>query len=88
MTIDLEVKCKEYKELKRLIEVAQAEADSLADEIKAAMNGEEKIIVGAFKISHTLCQRQDIDKIKLQTEHEALYNAYLKTTSYKRFLVS
>jgi predicted phage-related endonuclease len=86
----LETKIKEYRELKRLAEEAQTAADSIADEIKSAMTeaGQEKMVVGEYKLSYTDCIRKDIDKKRLETEHKALYDAYLKETSYKRFLVS
>ena len=45
---ELTAKIREYREFKRLAEEAQAAADSIADEIKAAMTeaGESKMIVG------------------------------------------
>ena len=48
----LEAKIREYREMKRLAEEAQAMADSLADEIKAAMAeaGESKMTVGEYKL--------------------------------------
>ena len=87
---NLESKLYEYKELKRMIEEMQNMADSIADEVKKAMDEaeQESMIIGAFKVSHKLCVRKDIDKKKLEAEHKALYDAYLKQTTYKRFLVS
>ena len=87
---DLEAKVKEYREMKRLAEEAQAVADAIADELKAAMTeaGETKLIVGEYKLSYTDCKRTDIDKKALQAEQADIYAAYLKETSYKRFSVA
>jgi predicted phage-related endonuclease len=87
---NLESKIKEYREMKRLAEEAQTAADSIADELKAAMTeaGETKLIVGEYKLSYTDCTRRDIDKKALQADHADIYTAYLKETSYKRFAVA
>lgn len=86
---NLESKIKEYREMKRLAEEAQAAADSIADELKQAMTecGESKLIVGEYKLSYVDCTRKDIDKKALQAEHADIYAAYLKVTNYKRFAV-
>jgi len=83
-------KIKAYREYKRLAEEAQAMADAIADELKAAMteSGESKLIVGEYKLSFTDCKRTDIDKKALQTDHADIYAAYLKETTYKRFCVA
>jgi len=60
----LEAKIREYRELKRMAEEAQAMADAIADEIKAAMNeaGESKMVVGEYKLSYTEAKRETLDK--------------------------
>lgn len=86
---ELTVKIKEYGEMKRLAEEAQAAADSIADEIKAAMTeaGESKMIIGEYKLSYTECTRRDIDKKALAANNPDIYAAYLKETTNKRFSV-
>jgi len=83
-------KAKAYREYKRMAEEAEAAADSVADEIKAAMQaaGQDKMIVGEYKLSYTDYTRKDIDKKRLQAEHKALYEAYLKETTIKRFSIA
>ncbi|MDR2043569.1 MAG: hypothetical protein LBQ15_04230 [Clostridium sp.] len=83
-------KIKQYREYKRLAEEAQAMADAIADELKAAMTerGESKLIVGEYKLSYSDCKRTDIDKKALQTDHADIYSAYLKETFCKRFSVA
>jgi len=85
----LEAKIKEYREMKRLVEEAQAAAESLADEIKAAMAeaGESKMIVGEYKLSYTEAKRETLDKKRLEADLGDLAE-YTKTTYYKRFAVA
>ncbi len=87
---EIQAKCQEYREMKRLIEEAQAIADSIADELKAAMTetGENKLTVGEYKLSYSEFTRKDIDKKQLLAELPEVYATYLKETSYKRFIVS
>ena len=88
--LDIISKAKEYREMKRFIEEMQAAADSIADELKEAMNeaGESKMTVGEYKLSYIECKRVDVDKKRLENDHKALYDAYLKETVYMRFSVA
>ncbi len=87
---DIQALCQEYREYARMIEEMEAVKDSIGDKLKAYMTETEqtKAIVGQYKLSFTNVTRSDIDKKQLQAEHPEVYNAYLKETSYKRFLVS
>jgi predicted phage-related endonuclease len=90
MQNDLTAKIKEYRQYKRMAEEMLAIADSIADELKTVMleQGLERMIVDEYKLSFTTVSRKDIDKKALAEEHQEIYNAYLRETSYKRFLVS
>lgn len=83
-------KIREMREYKRMAEELLALADSIADELKAVMieANAEKMIVGEYKLSYTEISRTDIDKKRLEAEQAEIYAAYLKYSSYKRFLVS
>ena len=85
----LEARIREYRELKRMAEEAQAMADAIADEIKAAMNeaGESKMIVGEYKLSYTESKRETLDKKRLEADLGDL-TEYTKITTYKRFAVA
>jgi len=85
----LEAQIKEYREMKRLAEEANAAADSLADEIKAAMTeaGESKMTVGEYKLSYTETKRETLDKKRLEADLGDLAD-YTKVTYYKRFAVA
>ena len=65
---NLQEKIREYRELKRMAEEAQAMADAIADELKAAMTeaGESKMVVGEYKLSYTEAKRETLDKKRLQ----------------------
>jgi hypothetical protein len=86
---DLEAKAREYRELKRLAEEATAAADSIADELKAAMTeaGEDKMTIGEYKLSYTDAKRETLDKKRLEADLGDL-TEYTKTTHYKIFKVA
>jgi len=85
----LEAKIKEYWEMKRLAEEAQAAAESLANEIKAAMTeaGKSKMIVGEYKLSYIEAKRETLDKKRLEQDLGDL-TEYTKITYYKCFSVA
>ena len=89
-TQEIQAMCAEYKEYKRMIEETQSLADAIADRLKAAMTeaGEEKIIVGQYKLTYVDAIRRDIDRKRLESEHKAIFDEMLKETSYKRFSVA
>ena len=49
---DLERKCNEYREYKRLAEQAEQMRDSLRDEIIAMMQGAPEVVAGACKVMY------------------------------------
>ena len=87
---ELELKIKEYREYKRLIEETKKLADDIAEELKEVMEnaGECTMIIGEYKMHYVDVVRKDLDKKRLEAEHKALYDAYLKETVYKRFSVT
>jgi predicted phage-related endonuclease len=86
---NLQEKIREYKEMKRLAEEAQAAADSIADELKAAMTeaGQDKMIIGEYKLSYTDAKWETLDKKRLEADLGDLAE-YTKTTNYKVFKVA
>jgi len=87
---NLQEKIKEYREYARMIEEMEELKSAIADELKAAMQeaGQDKMIIGEYKLSYTDCTRKDIDKKRLEADHGDIYTAYLKETTYKRFSVA
>ena len=47
---ELEMKCRELRQLQALIDEAQAEAETIKDAIKAAMGTQEAVQAGEYKI--------------------------------------
>ena len=86
--MQLETKVREYRNYKRMRDEVDAILTTLADELKVAMDGKEKMVVGEYKLSHTPCIRKDIDKKRLEADHTSIYNDYLKEVKYMRFMIT
>ena len=80
---------KEYREYKRMIEELQDLADAIANELKAEMtaSGQDKMIVGEYKLSYTDATRETLDKKRLEADLGDL-SEYTNVTHYKRFSVA
>lgn len=85
--MNIEKLCNEYRENKRMIEELTALNEQLKADIIAAMNGQNKIIVGATKISNILVSSTRLDSTAIKTDHPDIYAAYSKDSSYYRFTV-
>jgi predicted phage-related endonuclease len=85
----LEERIREYREYSRMIEELEALKATIADELKAAMNeaGENKMVVGEYKLSYTNNKRETLDKKRLEADLGDL-TEYTKTTHYKVFKVA
>ena len=83
-------KIKLYREYKRMADEIANITDSIADDLKSFMisEGKEKIIIGEYKLSYTDITRTDIDRKRLETEYNDIFNELSTETTYKRFLVS
>lgn len=84
---DLEQKCNEYREYKRLAEQAEQMRDSLRDEIIAMMQGAPEVVAGACKVMYKDVQSVRLDNKLLKTLHPDVYAECSSKTSYKRFSV-
>ena len=86
---DMIERIREYREYKRMIEEMQSMADAIADDIKVAMTeaGQDKMIVGEYKLSYTDATRETLDKKRLEADLGDLSD-YMKVTTYKRFSVA
>lgn len=84
---DLEQKCNEYREYKRLAEQAEQMRDSLRDEIIAMMQGAPEVIAGACKVMYKDVSSVRLDSKLLKTLHPDVYAECSSKTSYKRFSV-
>ena len=84
---DLEQKCNEYREYKRLAEQAEQMRDSLRDEIITMMGGMPEVMAGACKVIYKDVQNVRLDSKLLKTLHPDVYAECSSKTSYKRFSV-
>lgn len=84
---ELEKKCNEYREYKRLAEQAEQMRDSLRDEIIAMMGGAPEVVAGACKAVYKDVQSVRLDSAALKKLYPDVYAECSKKTVYKRFSV-
>jgi len=84
---DLERKCNEYREYKRLAEQAEQMRDSIRDEIIQMMGGAPEVVAGACKAVYKDVQSVRLDSKLLKALHPDVYAECSTKTSYKRFSV-
>lgn len=89
-TIDLLGKIRSLKELEALISEAQAELDSIKDELKAEMTSRntEELDVDVFKIRYKTVKSSRFDTTAFKSTHKDLYEQYTKQTESRRFTVA
>lgn len=90
ITKDLTAKVRSLKELEALIAEAQAEADSIKDELKAEMinRNTEEMTVDVFKIRYKTVKSNRFDTTAFKSTHKELYDQYIKQTESRRFTVA
>lgn len=89
-TMDLLAKVRSLKELETLISEAQAELDSIKDELKAEMTNRntEELDVDVFKIRYKTVKSNRFDTTAFKSTHKDLYDQYVKQTESRRFTVA
>lgn len=89
-TIDLLGKIRSLKELEALISEAQAELDSIKDELKAEMTNRntEELDVDVFKIRYKTVKSSRFDTTAFKSTHKDPYEQYTKQTESRRFTVA
>ena len=87
---NMENRIREFKEFKRMAEEAQAMADAIGDELKAEMTaaGQDKMIIGEYKLSYTPYTSSRVDTAALKKELPEVAARYTKTTETRRFQVA
>ena len=89
MTIkEMETKARELRRLQALIEEAQAEAESIRDQIKAAMGDNEAVQAGEYKITYKLVTTARIDTTALKKAMPDVAQAFTKESTTRRFCVA
>ena len=85
---EMEAKARELRQLQALIEEAQAEAEALKDEIKAAMGERESVQAGEYKITWKAVTSARIDTTALKKALPDVAARFTKETTARRSLVA
>ena len=86
--MNIELLCNEYRENKRMIEELTALNEELKNQIVAAMQGKDTLIVGCTKVSNITVNSTRLDSSAIKKELPDVFTKYSKETSYKRFTVA
>ncbi len=85
---ELEMKCMELRQLQRLIEEAQAEAETIKDEIKAHMGEQEELFAGEYKITWKHVTSARLDGKALKAALPEVAERFTRSTTTRRFSVA
>ena len=88
-TIEITSKIESLRELEALISEAQAEADSIRDELKALMFAQniEELITGQYIIRYTSILSNRFDSTAFKKVMPDVYKAYTKQVISRRFSI-
>lgn len=87
-TQDIERKIKLLREMQRMAEEAQAEAEALKDEIKAYMGDSEELTAGEYKITWKRVESARVDTVALKRAMPQIAEAFTRTTTTRRFCIA
>ena len=85
---EIEAKARELRQIQKLIEEAQAEAETIKDEIKAVMGDSEAITAGEYRISWKPVTSSRIDTAALKKAAPDLCEKFTYTSTTRRFVVA
>lgn len=87
-TSEIISKARELRELQRLIEEAQQEAEAIKDEIKAVMGDTEELRAGEYKITWKSVTSSRIDTTAFKQSLPELAAKFTRETTTRRFVVA
>lgn len=87
-THELEIKCRELRQLQALIDEAQAEAETIKDAIKAAMGTQEAVQAGKYRITYKAIKTARLDAVALRKALPDVAEKFTKETTVRRFSVA
>lgn len=87
-THELEGKIRELRQLQSLIEEAQAEAETIKDEIKVFMGDSEAVRAGEYLVTWKRVEAVRLDSMALKKAAPTLYDLYAKKIVTRRFCVA
>lgn len=85
---EMEAKARELRQLQALIEEAQAEAEAIKDDLKAAMGDSEAVQAGEYKITWKPVTSARIDTAALRKALPDVAERFTKETTIRRFVVA
>jgi len=85
---EMEIKCRELRQLQALIEEAQAEAEAIKDSIKAAMGSQEALQAGEYKVTWKPVTSSRLDAAALRKALPDVAERFTKETTVRRFTVA
>ena len=85
---ELNAKIRELRELQALIEEAQAEAETIKDELKAHMGEAEELRAGEYKLTYKTVTSTRLDTKALTAALPEVAQRFSKTTTTRRFCVA
>ena len=93
-THELEMKCRELRQLQALIDEAQAEAETIKDAIKDAIKAEltrqsvDELTAGEYKVRWTVVKSSRLDTSALRKAAPELCEKFTRSVEEKRFCVA
>lgn len=87
-TNELTAKIREYRELQALIDEAQAEAETIKDQLKAHMGDSEELRAGEYKITYKAVKSARIDAAALRKALPEVAEHFTRETTTRRFCVA
>ncbi len=85
---DIIRKVKLLREMQRMAEDAQAEAEALKDEIKAYMGDSEELRAGEYRITWKAVESSRVDVKALEKAMPEVVQAFTRKTKSRRFCVA
>lgn len=87
-TNELTTKIREYRTLQALIEEAQAEAESIKNQLKAHMGDSEELRAGEYKITYKAVKSARIDAVALRKALPEVAEHFTREATTRRFCVA
>lgn len=85
---EITAKIRELKSLQALIEEAEAEAETIKDQIKTVMGDSEELRAGEYKVTYKSVTSSRIDTTALKKALPDVAEAFTKTSTARRFTVA
>lgn len=85
---ELTAKIRQLREMQRLAEEAQQEAEAIKDEIKAYMGESEELRAGEYKVTWKAVTSSRLDSKALAKALPEIAERFTKTSTTRRFVVA